>query len=116
MSSENPSYSSDKSFLPLLFLSLSLMTMFLWQLTEISKNKAAIADAQKNLTELEGANTPAYSDAANKARNIEGILNNLAGDLWDLSKKDESAKKIVDKYGIQYHAPATPAASGTSSL
>ena len=111
MSSENQSSYQDKSFIPLLLLSISIIVILAWQLSEISHNREMILAAKKQWEDIDAANTQKYLDAAAKARGFEQVLSNLAQDLTKLAEKDETAKKIVDHYGIQYHPQASPAPS-----
>lgn len=106
---------SGKSYYPAILISLSLICFFAYQLHEIAKQHEVINSAQKQLNEIRSTTVPKYEDAMSKALQVEGVLNKLAHDVYDLSDKgDELAKKIVDAHGIKYNPPAgTPASSGS---
>ncbi len=103
MSTENQSSYQDKTFIPLLLLSLSIIVILAWQLSEISKNRELVLNAKKEWEDIDGANTQKYQEAAQKAHGIEAVLTNLAQDLSNLAteKNDAAAKDLVKKYGIQ---------------
>ena len=118
MNSEITSNSQDKSFIPIVLVSASIIFFFGWQLITISTARGNINTQKKQVDAFAEANLQKYSDAVKKAEQIEGTLSKLANGVYELSKTDDNAKQVVDnlkKLGIQYQSAqnsASPAPSG----
>jgi len=91
MSTENNSSSCCNSgFIPLTLLAVSLLIVFIWQLSNISSQRVAL----QNLIQSQ-------QQAVQQSRQVQAGLEKLVNDLLDLSQSgDEDAKAIVTKYGI----------------
>src|SRR5580698_5805781 len=115
---ETSTSSSGKSYYPVMLLSVSVAIYLVYQMIQISGQHDAINNASKQLEDIRANTIPRYEDGASKARQVEGVLNNLAGDVYKLATdgKDDLALKIVQAHGIKYNAPqgnAAPTDSGT---
>lgn len=106
------SSSSDKSFVPIVLLSLSIIVFFVWQLKIISQDRDTLQTNKQKMEEFEQSTLPKLDDQVGKAKQIQAGLEKLVLDLLDVAKTDSEAKAIVTKYNIQQQAPAgspTPA-------
>ena len=103
MSTENNSSSCCTSgFIPLTLLAVSLLIVFIWQLSNISSQRTALQNLIQN-----------QQQAVQQSRQVQAGLEKLVTDLLDLSQNgDEDAKAIVAKYGIARQGGA-PAVSAT---
>jgi len=86
------------AFLPLVLLSLSLIVLLGWQVSNTS--------TQRSL--LEGA-ILRQSPAIDQSTQVQANLAKLAGDLLQAAQTDPTAKAIAAKYGIQASGGAAPA-------
>ena len=107
MSAENNSSSCCSSpFIPLVLLAVSLLIVFVWQLSNISSQRSAL----QNLVQSQ-------QQTVQQSRQIQAGLEKLVNDLVDLAQSgDDDAKAIVTKYGISRQggaASVTPSASAT---
>ncbi len=83
------------AFLPLTLLSISLVLIFIWQLSAISSQRTAF---QSTIQRQE--------DLVSQSHKVQAGLEKLVNDLLDLAQTDNDAKEIVKKYGIQRNANA----------
>lgn len=96
--SSQPAIGTD-AFLPLVLVSLSLILIFIWQLSAISTQRTAFQSTIQRQEEL-----------VKQSHQVQGSLEKLVNDLLDLSATDSEAKAIVQKYGIARSGAApTPA-------
>jgi hypothetical protein len=127
MNTEYPSPAQGKSFIPLVLVSLSVIFYFAWQLSEISKARENITNSTAQVDKYVNDNMPNYDAAVENAQKADKALSALAKDVIELSKTDDTAKKVMDnllKVGIKFQTPdaagvtapaASPAASATPS-
>ena len=106
MSTENNSSSCcNSAFIPLTLLAVSLLIVFIWQLSNISSQRSGLQNLIQN-----------QQQAVQQSHQVQAGLEKIVGDLLDLAQGgDDDAKAIVAKYGIarQGGAQAAPAASAT---
>ncbi|MEA3186669.1 MAG: hypothetical protein QOD99_499 [Chthoniobacter sp.] len=94
--STEPTVQTD-AFLPLVLIALSLIFVFIFQLTAITQQRAAFQSAIVN------------QDAGVKqSRQIQGNLEKLVRDLLEVAQTDSEAKSVVTKYGIQSNTTVAP--------
>lgn len=86
------------AFLPLALLSISLILIFIWQLSTISSQRSAFQSTIQRQEEL-----------VSQSHKVQEGLEKLVNDLLDLAQTDEESKAIVQKYGIARNAnPQAP--------
>jgi hypothetical protein len=111
MNSEYPS--QDKTFVPIVLISLSLIFMFIWQLKTISTQSDMLHSTKQKIDEVANNQLPKLDEQVQQSKKIQTGLEKLAYDLLDLAKTDPDAKAIVQKYNIQSQQPPAAAASPT---
>jgi F0F1-type ATP synthase membrane subunit b/b' len=79
-----------------------------WQLTNIDKQLAQIKDGEKQLKEL----ITNREELVKQSQAVQQQYTALLTDVLELSKTDEDARKIVEKWNIQRSAPPAAAAAG----
>lgn len=84
----------SSAFLPLLLLSLSLLSLLIWQLTNLSSQRSNLQATLQRQTEY-----------VLQSRQVQSNLQKIAVDLIELAKTDAGAKAVVDKYGIRQQNP-----------
>ncbi len=83
-------------FWPVLLLGISLLLIFFWEIwvgVDTRRSAQQLQDQQVRV--------------ADQAKQVQLGLEKLVRGLIDLSKNDEEAKKLVDKFGIKVNAPST---------
>lgn len=83
------------AFLPLTLLSISLILIFIWQLSTISSQRSGFQNTIQRQDEL-----------VSQSHKVQAGLEKLVNDLLDLAQTDAEAKAIVQKYGIARGANA----------
>jgi len=112
MNPEDTSTTSGKSYIPVILVSLSVISFFIWQWSQASSASETISTLSKQVSDFRTNTLPQYEAAVGRARQVEGVLTNLATDVSKLAQEnDDLAKKIVEANGIRFNAPpaATPA-------
>ncbi len=103
--------SSWATHLPVLLITISLCLYMLaqiramqqgaktmdWQLENVDKQIAAVKNAQKQADDA----AQKMAEPVKQANALQTQYNSLFNDLWTLSKDDEDAKKVVQKWKIQ---------------
>ena len=88
-------------FWPVLLLGISLLMIFFWEIwvgIDTRRSAQQLQDQQVRVVD--------------QAKQVQLGLEKLVRGLIDLSKNDEEAKKLVDKFGIKVNAPSpAPSAS-----
>ncbi len=82
-------------FWPYAMLALSLIFILVWQLVLAANARGTIKAQANNLTQVSAA-----------AQQTKDSLQKIVVDLLELSKSDNDAKAIVDKYQIRQNQPA----------
>ncbi|MHA3771092.1 DUF948 domain-containing protein [Verrucomicrobiota bacterium sgz303538] len=96
-----PSY-----LIPFALLAISFAVVLIYQIVNVSKQHSAMQDTKKQLTEI----IQQRETLVKQSTELQAKLQALVVDLLELSKKDDKAKAIVQKYGIQQTgAPGAPA-------
>ena len=85
----------SSAFLPLLLLSLSLLSLLIWQLTNLSSQRSNLQATLQRQTEY-----------VLQSRQVQSSLQKIAVELIELAKTDAAAKAVVDKYGIRQQSPS----------
>ena len=99
MNDSDSSQSHLDAFVPLLLLALSLVLIFVFQLTAITQQRAAFENAVNR-----------QGEGVKQSRIVQGNLEKLVRDVLDLAQSgDSEAKAVIQKYGIQSNAPVAPA-------
>ena len=88
-------------FWPVLLLGISLLLVFFWEIwvgIDTRRSAQQLQDQQVRVVD--------------QAKQVQLGLEKLVRGLVELSKDDEQAKKLVDKFGIKVNAPSpAPSAS-----
>ncbi len=119
MNPEDTSTTSGKSYIPVILVSLSMISFFIWQWSQASTASETVSTLSKQVSDFRTNTLPQYDAAASRARQVETVLTNLATDVSKLAQdNDDLAKKIVEANGIRFNAPpaaATPAPATSGS-
>ena len=84
------------AFLPLTLLAVSFLVLFIWQLMNVSNQRAAI---QNTLSRQE--------EVVKQSQQVQANLEKLVIDVLELRRAgDADAEALVQKYGIQQNAPS----------
>lgn len=95
----------DKTFVPIVLISLSIIFLFVWQLKNISQQREGLQSSKQKLDDFAQNNLPKLDDQVVQAKKIQAGLEKLVMDLLEVAKTDPDAKAIVTKYNIQQQAP-----------
>ena len=106
----NSESSNDKSFIPILLVTLSVIIAFGWQVQRISTDRDNLQGNKQKLEDFVQNTIPKLDDQVAKAKQIQAGLEKLVLDLLEAAKTDADAKAIVTKYNIKQEAPASGAA------
>ena len=106
----NSESSNDKSFIPIVLVTLSIIVAFGWQVQRISQDRDNLQANKQKLEEFAQTTLPKLEDQVLKAKQIQAGLEKLVLDLLEAAKTDPDAKAIVTKYNIKQEAPASGAA------
>jgi hypothetical protein len=88
-------------FWPVLLLGISLLLIFFWEIWVGVDTRRSAQQLQEQQVRV-----------VDQARQVQLGLEKLVRGLIDLSKDDEQAKKLVDKFGIKINTPSpAPGAS-----
>lgn len=110
--SDDFSSKSGKSFIPLVLLSLSIISMFIWQLKNIYQQQSNLQASKQKWEDDAATNIPKLDDQVRQSKQVQSGLEKLVLDLMEDAKTDPDAKAIVAKYNIKQQAPsASPAPS-----
>lgn len=92
--------------IPFALLAISFAVVLIYQMVNVNKQHTSMQETKKQLTEI----IQQRETLVKQSGELQAKLQALVVDLLELSKKDEKAKAIVQKYGIQQTgAPGTPA-------
>jgi len=78
-----------------------------WQISNADTNEQKLKDADKQWKEM----VAKQNDGVKQSNAIQSEYQELFQEVLDLSKVDDDAKKIVDKWGIQRPGAGAPAAA-----
>jgi len=107
MNTQNSSASNSGSFLPIFLIAASLLVFFIWQLTNLSTQRTALASTREQLEEQFKISTPQHEQMIKQSQAVQAKLEKIATALLDLAKDgDPDAKAIIAKYNISKQAPA----------
>ena len=110
---DSPSFDRSDAFLPLVLIALSLILVFIWQLTNLSKQRTNLRASQEQYEAAFRNTIPQLDQQLQQSRAVQAKLESLVTDVLNLAKDgDTDAKAIVDKYKIQQQG--TPAAATAS--
>lgn len=112
--SDDFSSRSGKPFIPLVLLSVSVISLFIWNLKNISQQQSALQATKLKWENATQTDIPKLEEQAKQSKQIQSNLEKLVLDLMETAKTDPDAKAIVAKYNIRQQAPAaspTPAES-----
>lgn len=99
------------AFLPIVLLALSLIFIFIWQLTNLSKQRDTVRATQQQLEAAFRNSTPQQEQVIQQSRAVQAKLEALVTDVLALARDgDPDARALVDKYKIQQSAPPATAA------
>jgi hypothetical protein len=82
------------AFLPVLLLSISLLTVFVWQLVGSFQQRSMLQNSIQRQDEL-----------VSQAGAVQKSLERLLTDLLELAKTNEQARAVVEKYKIARQTP-----------
>jgi len=111
----NSESSNDKSFIPIVLVTLSIIIAFVWQLQIISMQRDQLQTNKQKLEDFVQNTIPKLDDQVAKSKQIQAGLEKLVLDLLELAKTDSDAKAIVTKYNIQQQAPPAGAAASPAA-
>jgi len=90
------------AFIPLVLLSISIIVLLGWQVSNYSTQKTQLESLLKN-----------QATAVTQSQQAQGAVTKLVSDLAEAAQTDDTAKAIVNAYAKYFRTspPATPAAS-----
>lgn len=113
--SSHPSDGNASAFVPLVLITLSLILIFIWQITNASKQRDSLRAAQEQLETAYRNSAPQQEQMLQQSHAVQAKLETLVTDLLNLAKEgDPDAKAIQDKYKIQQNAAPGGAAASSS--
>lgn len=114
--SDDISSKSGNPFIPLVLLSLSIISIFVWLWIIIFQQQTSLHATKQKMEEFVSVNIPKLDEQVRQSKQIQSGLEKLVLDLLETAKTDADAKTIVAKYNIKQQAPAAspaPADSGS---
>jgi hypothetical protein len=113
---EPQAFPGGDAFLPLVLIALSLILVFIWQLTNISKQRSSLRASQEQYEAAAQNAATQLDQQIPQSRAVQAKLESLVTDVLNLAKEgDADAKAIKEKYKIEQQGAAAGAVSASPS-
>ena len=101
------------AFLPIVLIALSVIFVFIWQLSNASKQRANVRAAQDQLDAAYRNTVPQIDQKMQQSKAVQQKLEALVTDVLKLANEgDPDAQAIKGKYKIEQNAPVSAPPSG----